>query len=290
MTTYSDSDNLAPNNQSGDGSEGSIKWSVKVDIVPRNWDEDKDKFDFFIEPALSTRNLMGLPGIDEFKKICQAMAIIEVILIPDDPYLNKYHYYNSKWAPGEEMASMDDGEGDTFFLLFTVHGAIMLGFAHESEMTPYKHGKLWPGLIEKVPTEFQPALQEVAFSPEDLTFCIWRAHSDGTWQRGDIQFPFRDGDKTGLISRSSPPGYYDYLDGSGEMLFVFDSKPETYVQWANDYFYDGPDFIGRVMPLEIVKRIFSHEPLTNELVKALNPECNLMMISKEVEEIGYPVA
>ncbi len=45
----------------------------------------------------------------------------------------EYRYYsiNSKWDEGEMMASMRNGSGDEYFILFDSHGAIMKGFDHD---------------------------------------------------------------------------------------------------------------------------------------------------------------
>ena len=46
------------------------------------------------------------------------------------------------------MASMRNGSGDEYFILFNLHGAIMKGFAHESPMSPWANDakQIWPGV------------------------------------------------------------------------------------------------------------------------------------------------
>jgi hypothetical protein len=77
------------------------------------------------------------------KKLCQSLATLDAIMSPEWEY--RYYSFNSKWAEGEMMASMRNGSGDEYFILFNSEGAIMKGFAHESSMSP------WAGRF------FQPA-------------------------------------------------------------------------------------------------------------------------------------
>jgi len=58
--------------------------------------------------------------------------MLDAILCPEWEY--RYHSFNARWAGGEAMASMRDGCGDGYFILFTAAGAIMKGFVHESEV------------------------------------------------------------------------------------------------------------------------------------------------------------
>jgi hypothetical protein len=52
-------------------------------------------------------------------------------------------------------------------------------------------------------------------------------------------------------------------------------------QWAEDYY-------GRAVPLRRVQSVYRHEPLTERLVRALNPDVTLAGLAEDVAEIGYP--
>jgi len=99
----------------------------------------------------------------------------------------------------------------------------------------------------------------------DLTFCVWRRHSATGWHRGKIGFP----------DHPDP-------DGSEFLLSAFDGRPETYHAWAEDY-YEPCKF-----SLGAVSHIFKHRPLTEEVIRALNPERPLEDLDEEVRQIGYP--
>src|SRR5919198_763652 len=138
------------------------------------------------------KRLASLPDIEPLKRLTQSLAMLDAIMSPEWEY--RYYSFNSKWDEGEMMASMRDGVGDDYFILFGHRGAIIKGFEHESPMSPYlrESGEPWPGVLDDVPSEFQDFLTEPAFSIRDTTFCIWRRHTDPSWQVGEIDYPEED--------------------------------------------------------------------------------------------------
>ena len=70
------------------------------------------------------------------------------------------------------MASMRNGSGDEYSILFNSQGAIIKGFAHESSMSPWatESEQVCRGVLDEVPSEFQEFLTEPAFSIDDTTF------------------------------------------------------------------------------------------------------------------------
>ena len=89
---------------------------------------------------ISTRHLLSLPDIPTLRRLTQSLALLDAILSPD--WQMRYYSFNSRWAQGQMMASMRDGSGDNWFLLFCQAGAILKGFAHES---PMAEGRPWAG-------------------------------------------------------------------------------------------------------------------------------------------------
>lgn len=164
----------------------------------------------------------------------------------------------------------------------------MLGFFHESEMTPYKHGRIWPNMFKGLPAEFKEVLTEPAFEAKKaVTFCIWREHSDPAWKRGPIKFPFRKGDESSLSLVNE-----DYelilVDGSAKALSRLDGNPRRFWEWANDYYADqnGP----KELPLDVIEAIYANQPLTQAMVQALNPGLKLESIREALHQTGYPLA
>ncbi len=46
---------------------------------------------------ISTRNLAALPGIDDLRRLCQSLAMLDAILEPEWQY--RYYSFNSRWIP-----------------------------------------------------------------------------------------------------------------------------------------------------------------------------------------------
>jgi hypothetical protein len=225
---------------------------------------------------ISTRDLSQLPDVDGLRKLLQSMAMLDAILCREWEF--RYYSFNSRWSVGEQLGSMRNGQGDDFVALFNSHGCFLKGFAHEAPMSPYRDDgtkRLWAGLIESVPREFADCLREPAFGIENTTFCVWRRYGDSSWQRGAVEYP---------------PGADP--DGSADLLSPLDGKPETYREWAEDYF-NKP-----FLTVEMVRHIYEHRPLTNELVAALTPDIILedeepphlevADLEDDIMEIGYP--
>jgi hypothetical protein len=102
----------------------------------------------------------------------------------------------------------------------------------------------------------------------DCTFCVWREPDDEHWRHGPIVFPETDSDDP---------------DGSEELLCMFDGKPETYVDFALE-FYD------KTLDINLVRKIYAHEALSPLVVAELNPRADWESTAKDAEEIQFPVA
>jgi len=212
-----------------------------------------------------TKNrLATIPNVETLKKLCQSLATLDAIISPEWDY--RYYSFNSKWAEGEMMASMRNGSGDEYFILFNSQGAIMKGFGHESSMSPWatESGQVWPGVLDEVPGEFQEFLTEPAFSMGETTFCIWRRKVDPSWQVGEIEYP---------------EGYDP--DGSEDLLFILDGEPSTYREFAEQY-YERP------VDLSAVIHVYEQKPLTTEILEVLNAEVSREDLKSDLAQIGYP--
>ena len=212
---------------------------------------------------ISSRSLGELPNVDELKRITQSLAMLDAILMGDWEY--RYYSFDANWGDGEMLASMRDGSGDSFFILFNSFGAVVKGYAHESAMAGHSAntGEVWPGVLNAVPPEFEAVLNDPAFVAEETSFCMWRKRGDLAWQTGKIEFP----DDA-------------HADGSEELLGILDGQPETYAAWASDY-YERP------IPVDAVKEVFAHKPLTQQLVSRLNPDRSLEELESDLDEIAY---
>lgn len=208
--------------------------------------------------------LASLPDIDQLKRLSQSLAMLDAIMSPDWEY--RYYSFNSSWGQNETVASMRDGSGDDYFILFNTAGAIIKGFAHESPMGPQSRDpiQVWSGILDDVPSEFQDFLTEPAFEMECTTFCIWRRLSDLAWQVGEIAYP----------NESDP-------DGSDDLLSILHLDSSSYQNFAAEYYESE-------IPLSAIEHVFKHKPLLAEIISDLNPDVSIDDLKSDINEIGYP--
>lgn len=210
-----------------------------------------------------------LPTIADLRDLCRSLAMLNAILSP--AWESRYYSFDAAWAEGEEMASMRNGSGDEYSIVFSAAGAYVRGFGHESPMSPYGNdGEPWPGAIDDVPAVFKPFVEEAAFTDEDgvpvLTACMWRETTDDQWHHGTIDFP---------SDRADPDG----ADALFELLV--DPSPEAFQRFAEDYYEVSVD-------LGAVRDVYALRALGQELVSSLNVEVNLADLAQDISEIGYP--
>ncbi|MES4908924.1 MULTISPECIES: hypothetical protein [unclassified Streptomyces] len=211
-----------------------------------------------------------LPGIAVLRDHCRSMAMLEAVLSPK--WEDRYHSFDAHWSDTESMASMRNGSGDEYSIVFSAAGAYVRGFAHESPMSPYAQDGPWPGVLDDVPEVFRSCVEEPAFSDEDgmpvITVCMWREPGDSDWKTGTIDFPEETtGDPDGARSL---------------FQLLVDRSAEAFQRWAQDYYEASVN-------LEAVRHVYSSRPLTEGVVSALNPEVTLADLAGDITEIGYPL-
>lgn len=196
----------------------------------------------------------------------------EAALNPDG---ERCYSFNASWSETEELASMRNGSGDEFDIVFSPAGAYIRGFDHESPLSPYHHEDVptpWRGVVDWVPDVFRNLVGEPAFTDEDgtpvVTVCMWRRVGDERWQSGPIDFP---------------DGHPD-PDGS-EWLFglLVDPTPEAFQAFAEDYYEIAVD-------IEVVRHIYGLRPLGRAEIASLNPAASVDALVEAAEAIGYPIA
>ncbi|QDU73240.1 hypothetical protein Pan97_02070 [Bremerella volcania] len=196
--------------------------------------------------TISTQDLSQLPGVAKLEALLQSLAMLEAILCPEWEY--RYYSFNAKWGKGERMGSMRNGSGDEFFALFNKYGCFLKGYEHECQFA--KRPELGSQLYEGVPQPLKGGVTEPAFSPENVTFCLWRAADGSHWEHADFKLP-----------KGKDP------DGSAYLLSHLDGNPETYCQFAEEYYEVEVD-------PEIVAAIYEHQPLTKPMATGLNADAD----------------
>ncbi|OGX82467.1 hypothetical protein BEN47_18405 [Hymenobacter lapidarius] len=206
---------------------------------------------------ISTQDYRVLPDAAALKTISKALAVLDAINSPDLEY--RYYTYNAVWGESEEVLEMSDGEGDQMLILFRPEGCVINGYLDGYEQ-PDK-AQVTRGL----PASFDDFIFGEPVSSIETTFCLWYTPAHG-WQTGIIEIED---------------------DGSEELLFILDGNPDTYAEWANEYY--GEDTDRSPMDVAAVAKIYQGETLTRAIVLGIVDEMeNWLQLEEDVQAIGYP--
>ncbi|KXH85806.1 hypothetical protein [Chryseobacterium kwangjuense] len=206
---------------------------------------------------ISTKDYSLLPDPENLRRICKAISVLDAILSQEWQY--RYYSYNNKWSDQEEFFEMRNGSGDHMFILFLKNGCVINGFAHEYPQQNKQQ------LTVNLPPVFNEFIFGEPVNSIGTTFCLW-ATRQKNWQTGQ-------------------PEHYE--DMSEELLSIFDGHPQTYVDWATEYFEESYKETG--IPLETVTKIYNGETLTKDMVLSIveEPE-DWEQLENDLSEIGYP--
>ncbi|MEO8609460.1 MAG: hypothetical protein ABI690_16330 [Chloroflexota bacterium] len=217
---------------------------------------------------ISSLDLSELCPPDELRKRMISLAILDAIMSPEWQY--RYYSYDPRWRKDVTLASMRNGSGDDFFILFAPEGCVIKGFAHESSMSPYRlrrnipHARgIWPGIYDAVPADLYQLIDNPALTLDDVTYCIWWHNSVPEWRMGVSDFPLED----------DP-------DGSEGHLQILDGDPATYQEYARQYYE-------RETPIAVIRAIYAHYPVSKEAIQALDPSANVERIFMDMRAYGY---
>ncbi|GAA3290580.1 hypothetical protein Dvina_19325 [Dactylosporangium vinaceum] len=208
-----------------------------------------------------------LPPMDVLQQRCKALAMLDAIVGGD-------YYTYDRTRGADEVASMRSGGGDEYDIVFTADGVFIRGVYHESPMFKYTDGRLWPGLLDGLPEEFRPRVSEPAFSLYgwlNASFVLWRRAGDERWHAGDdIDFSPADDEEV------DP-------DGSWLLDILFDDMADRYCEFAQEVHEV-------VLPLSAAGHIVEFRPLTDAVIRALNPEAEPAHVRADAGRFGYPLA
>jgi hypothetical protein len=216
-----------------------------------------------------------LPDIDTVRAWSVALAVADAVLC-EDPGLRCFTFDAAR-GPAGPRASYADGSGNDWSITFLPAGAYLRGFDHESPLSPWTRDPVspWPGLLEHVPAQLQPAVADPADLVDgvlQVTVSLWRLTSDASWHAGAVEDPPAD-----VVSLWADP------DGSNSLFEQLDGEPDSYVAYAEEYFEQSVD-------RRAVAAVFAREPLSEDLVRRLAPERSWQSVAAEVAAWGHPVA
>ena len=206
---------------------------------------------------ISTQDYHALPDAPTLKRISKALAVLDAINSQELEY--RYYTYNSEWAEGEEVLEMSDGEGDQMLILFRLEGCAINGYLDGYEQPDKSQ------VTRGLPAYFDDFIFGEPVYSIGTTFCLWNSAEHG-WQ-------------TGVLESED--------DGSEELLFMLDGRPETYVEWANEYY--GEDTDRKPLDPAAVGQIYQGATLTKALVLAIVHELDdWAQLEADLQLIGYP--
>jgi len=187
-------------------------------------------------------------NIQQLKDKLKSIALLEAIISPEWEY--RYFSYDSNWSEDEEMASMRDGEGNTWFSVF------------KKDIIFYKCISKDDGLIKNhkdikqmIPEKFNSFINEEAFHTNIAT-----------------KISIFDNNKWLEFGISNVNHIID-------LKTIQHWKAIDYKDWADKYYEKDLD-------LTSIQNIFTHS-IDEHIVKSLNNELCFNDIEHEIEEIGY---
>jgi len=204
-----------------------------------------------------------LASIETIRVRAKALAMLDAIISPE--WDERYYSFDTNWSAGEEMASMRNGCGDDWFILFGPFGAAIKGLDHETTISA--DSIFAKEITKQLPESFSPFYNETAFSMDQISYCYWHPREDDRWKK--VTHP----DAT--LSNAT--------DGSIEHLALLHESSLLYQEFASEY-------CEIELALHTIDKVYSFTPLTDQIVKSLNPDLALSDAIEFSKEIGYPVA
>ncbi|MBM4360073.1 MAG: hypothetical protein FJ096_18360 [Deltaproteobacteria bacterium] len=192
---------------------------------------------------------MNLPPPEALERICKGLAVLDAILCED--WELRLFSFNAEWGAsrGERMASMRNGEGDSWFIVFSGVHAFFKAYWHE-------HERVDPTAIyDGLPTALEPHRHEPAFSMSDVTFGGWYEPERGWTLRGTLE-PFTE-----------------------ELSILTGATAVVHAYLASYFEVD--------VPLDAIEHVVAGEPLEDALVRRLAAGRSSESLRSDLDEIGY---
>lgn len=207
-----------------------------------------------------------LPTPEELERRCLAMSALDAVLSPESHY--RFFTFDPALAAQTRMASMRDGCGDCYNVIFGPFGSVVRAFDHEDELSPWGRpgGRIDPAILRGFPAPLRSVIDDPAFRTEgahdtDLTFCTWWPSDASSWTTGPVE---GDG-------------------GAAWMLEVaLDGTPVGYCSFAADYY-------AVLLSPGSVAPFYELRPATTEMITALDSQAETASIVADLAAMGYPV-
>lgn len=197
----------------------------------------------------------ALPDLKTLRRRCRALALLDAIVSPS--WDDRRFAFDPGRRAGESIAVMRSGHDDAWTIVFSPAGAFAWGVHHDAPAI---------GSFDGVPPAFAGYLNDPVFAGGGLleaTVCLWREAGDDHWRTGAIELPAGEG------------------PDDAERLFeiVLDPTPAAYLRFAESHHQKSLDSAA-------VAEVFASNPLSESLVRRLNPEAGLTALSESLTHIG----
>ncbi|MCX4759060.1 hypothetical protein [Kitasatospora purpeofusca] len=214
---------------------------------------------------MTVRDLLPLlPDPAELRARCRGIALLDSILDPHAPV----HAFVRDWREGVDLATMDNGSGDQYAIVFDPAGVFLYGFDHESDASPWRDEdhEHWPGLLDGLPAPLAHYAQTPEFQFEgffDATVCAWRESGDAEWRCGPVEFGAEETD-----------------GAEGLFGLLVDAGPGAYAGFAEDYFE-------RSVDRGAVAAVLAGDPLTRRTVESLCVGADFGAVAARARAMGF---
>jgi len=208
--------------------------------------------------------MLTLPNPLKLIQRAKALASLDLIISPEWDY--RYYSFNAHWSADEQMASMRNGSGDEWWIVFHKTGwAALKGLDHESTAWSKSGKKLSMALCAAIPNQLSTFANEPAFRWSDTSFAYFYLSESIGWKRAND-----------LINIEN------FNTGEETLLNLLIGGPNDYVSFAEEYYE-------KTISTDIVSSVYNLRKITDDIVSSLNPEIKLENISSELfDEIDYP--
>jgi len=200
--------------------------------------------------------IFALPEPIKLLQRSKALATLDAIYCQQ--WDMRYFSHNSHWGENEQMASMRDGTGNDYFILFAPFGTAIKGCSTENGC--FENNEIANQARSKMPLTFAKFLNEPAFSIQNASFIAW---FDEKWHKIENMPP----------QKTQP---------DSDFLTQWLRKDETFFKGWMDSYYEID------IKLEFIEHIFQFKPINKQFIEQLGVDLDKKLLKEDLDEIGYP--
>ncbi|MFB6977494.1 hypothetical protein [Streptomyces scopuliridis] len=233
-----------------------------------------------------------MPNVPALLDRCRGLAMIQRIIETLEPGDWGYTFERTECAYGTDWTLHMERQEQNFTVHF--HGADVLVYGWDTndeftfldELCDFGPPEVWPAILSQIPAELRACLPADDEDSTLLSVVTWRLATDSRWHAGDFPLPL-DEDKAEALRNSwgwSADLLVDLIHPSPSNLEWCGSlRDGTYrddpeIEWGDT----GISFEGAL------RHILALKPLTEEVVRTLNPSRGLVDVADDITAIEYP--